>query len=60
MTSVLIAGFKHETNTFSALPTDLEAYKARALYYNDEVPKQLRGTKTEPAAFLDSTNSRIS
>jgi microcystin degradation protein MlrC len=58
MTSVLIAGFKHETNTFSALPTDLEAYKARALYHNDEVPKQLRGTKTEPAAFLDFCNAQ--
>ena len=29
---VLIAGFKHETNTFSKLPTDLDAYRARALY----------------------------
>jgi len=53
MTRVLIAGFKHETNTFSAMPTDLDAYKARALYYNEAVGKQLRGTKTEPAAFLD-------
>ena len=53
MTRILIAGFKHETNTFSALPTDLESFRARALYYGDMVYRQLSGTKTEPAAFLD-------
>ena len=53
MTRILIAGFKHETNTFSAVPTDLDAYRARALYYGDAIAKQMRGTKTEPAAFLD-------
>ncbi len=53
MIRVLIAGFKHETNTFSDMPTDLDSYKTRALLYGDDVAKNLRGTKTEPAAFLD-------
>ena len=53
MTRILIAGFKHETNTFSAVPTDLKSFRARALYYGDMVSRQLSGTKTEPAAFLD-------
>ena len=53
MTRVLIAGFKHETNTFSKLPTDLAAYRARAFHLGDEVPQALAGTRTEPAAFLD-------
>ena len=43
---ILIAGFKHETNTFSQLPTTLDSYKARMLYYGDEVIAKMRGTKT--------------
>ena len=34
---VLIAGFKHETNTFSKLPTDLEAYRKRSLHYGEDI-----------------------
>ncbi len=51
---VLIADFKHETNTFSQLPTTLDSYRARGLYYGDEVVRKLRGTKTEMAAFIDA------
>jgi microcystin degradation protein MlrC len=51
---VLIAGFKHETNTFSQLPTTLDSYKARMLYYGDEVTVKMRQTKTEIAAFIDA------
>ncbi|MEK9672423.1 MAG: M81 family metallopeptidase [Rhodospirillaceae bacterium] len=49
---VFIAGFKHETNGFSKLPTDLAAYKARAYYRDDEVREKLRGTQTEIGAAL--------
>ena len=51
---VLLAGFKHETHTFSVLPADIPAYRARALYENDEVAAQLSGTRTEMAALLDA------
>jgi microcystin degradation protein MlrC len=51
---VLIAGFKHETNTFSTLPTDLAAYRARKLFEGDEVAARLAGTRSEIAAFLDA------
>jgi microcystin degradation protein MlrC len=51
---ILIAGLMHETNTFSNLPTDLAAYRARTLYRGAEVPANLRGTRTEMAAFLDA------
>lgn len=51
---VLIAGFKHETNSFSKLPTDLAAYKGRAFYRDDEVPKKLAGTATEIGAALEA------
>ena len=50
---VLIAGFRHETNTFSKLATDLSAYQARDLYYGDEILSQFSGTRTEVAAIAD-------
>jgi len=54
---VLIAGFMHETNTFSGLPTSLESFRARDLCYGDDVKKVFRGTKTEIAAFLDAAEA---
>ncbi len=51
---VLMAGFRHETNTFSSLPTDLAAFEARALYRGAEIEPAYRGTQTEMAAFFDA------
>jgi len=53
----MIAGFMHETNTFSGLPTSLESFRARDLRYGDDVKKLFRGTKTEIAAFLDAAEA---
>ncbi|MFM9937937.1 MAG: M81 family metallopeptidase [Hyphomicrobiaceae bacterium] len=50
---VFIAGFKHETNTFSKLPTTLADYRSRALQRGDEIAKAYAGTNTEVAAFID-------
>lgn len=50
---ILIAGFKHETNTFSVLPTDLAAYEARGLHRGARIAEVFPGTNTEIAAFLD-------
>jgi microcystin degradation protein MlrC len=52
--NVLVAGFKHETNTFSNLATDLDAYAVRCLHRWGDIPGQFRGTETEMAAFLDA------
>lgn len=49
---ILIAGFKHETNTFSVLPTDLAAYRERALHRGEEIRKVYAGTNSEIAGFL--------
>jgi microcystin degradation protein MlrC len=54
MTRVLTAMFKHETNTFSPLPTDLTSYAARALIYGDDIPAYFRGTATEMGAFIQA------
>lgn len=50
---VLIAGFKHETNTFSILPTTLKSYEARGYVHGAEIVPFFKGTNTEVAAFLD-------
>ncbi|MGC1441610.1 MAG: M81 family metallopeptidase [Burkholderiaceae bacterium] len=49
---IFIAGFKHETNTFSTLPTDLAAYRARALHFDAEIVPTYSGTNTEIGGFL--------
>lgn len=54
MPRILTAAFKHETNTFSPLPTDLAAYKARSLRYGADVPAYFTGTATEMGAFIDA------
>ncbi len=51
---VLIAGFKHETNTFSKLPTDIDAYRKRALHFGGDIRAAYTGTNTEIAGFLDT------
>lgn len=57
MTKILVAGFMHETNTFSRLPTDLEAYRARSFLLGEEVAG-MRGTRTEIAGFLEVCERR--
>jgi microcystin degradation protein MlrC len=57
VTRVLAAAFKHETNTFSPLPTDLAAYGARCLRRGADVPAYFKGTATEMGAFIDAADS---
>lgn len=54
---ILIASLKHETNTFSKLPTDIAAYEARTLYRGQEVIDRHKGTRVEVAAFLDAAET---
>ena len=53
---VLIASFKHETNTFSNQPADLEAYESRALYRGSRVREMHAGTPVEIAAYIDAAD----
>lgn len=50
---ILIAQAKHETNTFSRLPTDLEAYVRRMLRYGDDIAPAVRGSNSELGGFLE-------
>ncbi len=54
---VLIAAVRHETNTFSQMPTDVAAFGAREFYRGEEIPRNLAGTRTEIAAYLDAAES---
>ncbi len=51
---ILIAGFRHETNTFSKLPTNMAAFETRSLHRGAAIAAAYRGTKTEMAAFFDA------
>jgi microcystin degradation protein MlrC len=51
---ILIAGFTHETNTFSIMPADMAAFRARRLIEGDDVQRHYRGTGTEIGAILEA------
>ena len=53
---VVIAMFKHETNSVSPVPTPLARFAraGTAPYYGDEVVRTFRGTGTAIAAFIDA------
>ena len=49
----VIAMMKHETNTFSPVPTPFESFARRGVYYGDDAYKAFKGTNTPLAAFFD-------
>jgi microcystin degradation protein MlrC len=49
----LIAMMKHETNTFSPVPTDLKRFRDWGLHEGEAVVRAYRGTNHPTAAFLD-------
>ncbi|MCK6449703.1 MAG: M81 family metallopeptidase [Alphaproteobacteria bacterium] len=52
MPRILIGQIKHETNTFSRVPTDLGSYRRRLLAFGDEIAPLLSHTRTELAGFM--------
>ena len=49
----LVAMMKHETNTFSPIPTDLQRFRDWGLHEGEAVVTAYRGTNHPLAAFLD-------
>lgn len=49
---ILIAEFKHETNSFSPSKADMQAYRNKALYFGEEAVKAYSSSENEFAAFL--------
>ena len=50
---LLIAMMKHETNTFSPVPTRWERFADWGLHQGEEVPQALAGTNTPIGAYID-------
>lgn len=50
---LVIAAFKHETNTFSPVPTDVARFRTRAWHFGEAVPAAYAGTRTGVGAFLE-------
>lgn len=55
---ILSAMLKHETNTFSPVPTDLARFRAWGLYEGEDVKSAYRGTNHPLAAYLDLAEER--
>lgn len=51
---ILCAQIKHETNSFSPLPTGLDAFAQRDLYFGEAALAANAGTATEVGAFIDA------
>jgi microcystin degradation protein MlrC len=49
----LVAMMKHETNTFSPIPTDLKRFRDWGLHEGEAVVRAYKGTNHPLAAFLD-------
>ena len=49
---LIIASMKHETNTFSPVPTPLARFAERVCCFGGDVPKTLEGTRTGVGAYL--------
>jgi len=49
----VIAMMKHETNTFSPVPTPFESFANNAAYFADDAYRAFKGTNTPMAAFID-------
>ncbi|MFZ7101171.1 MAG: M81 family metallopeptidase [Peptococcaceae bacterium] len=54
MKRVLIAEFKHETNTFLPLKTDLQQFAKRSLAFKEEIVNRFSGTRTSIGGFIDA------
>ncbi|MDP6042399.1 MAG: M81 family metallopeptidase, partial [Candidatus Latescibacteria bacterium] len=54
----IIGSFMHETNTFSTVPTDLDAFRAQTYLVGDEIPDAHRGTETVVGGFMDVIEGR--
>jgi len=54
MKNILIASFKHETNTSSPYPADLKAFHDKHFSLPHETMGYYRGTRTELGGFIDT------
>ncbi len=53
MFNIILAQFKHETNTFSSKKTDFNCYLSREYVEGEEILRYYAGTHSEMGGFLD-------
>ena len=58
MKRILIAQFKHESNSFTPHLTTLDDYRNRSLIQGDAILERYRGTSSELGAFLEVFGAR--
>ena len=58
MKRILIAQFKHESNSFNPNVTTLDDYRRRTLILGDAISPRYRGTSSELGAFLEVFEAR--
>lgn len=51
---VIVAELSHETNTFSSVSTNLAAFERAGIRRGDAIPRDLAGTATPIAGFIDA------
>ena len=54
----IIGGFSHETNTFSTVPTGLDAFRANTYEVGEAAAEAVRNTETGMGGFLDVIEER--
>jgi len=54
----IVGGFAHETNTFSTVPTDVEAFRAQSYALGDEIRDAHEGNATVIGGFLKAIDRR--
>ena len=52
----LIAGFMHETNTFSRVKTDMALIRRRDFHLENEIPQAFRGTRSALGATFEAAD----
>ena len=56
--TIVVARIKHETNTFSSLTTDYEAFEDTSLFFGDDIIPEFRGTNTDLGGFVRVADER--
>lgn len=54
----IVGSFMHETNTFSTVSTDLDAFRAQMYLKGDDIPAIQTGTETVVGGFIDVIRER--
>lgn len=52
MKRIIYGSFRHETNSFSPMKADMEAYRSSSFLWGDEIPASLIGVKNSLSGFL--------